>query len=88
MAGHCGMCAVLKHKPETQRFFYFPTIMRSEAIAIKVWDSAARAVGGKEKNIAAFSFHSAFDEEAPDERAPHRQVSSLERDAERLWRLD
>ena len=67
------MGAVLKHKPETQRFFYFPAMMRSEALAIKVWDSASKAVGGTEENVAPFSFHSAFDEEAPDGQAPDRQ---------------
>jgi hypothetical protein len=63
--------AVLKHKPERQRFFYFPAMMRSEAMAIKVWDNASSAVGGTEDGIAPFSFHSAFDEEAPD--GPDRQ---------------
>ncbi len=65
--------AVLKHKPEQQRFFYFPAMMRSEALAIKVWDSASSAVGGEDDHIAPFSFHSAFDEESPDKQAPDRQ---------------
>lgn len=46
---------MLKHKPDKQRFYYFPAMMRSEAMAIKVWDSASSAVGGTEENIAPFS---------------------------------
>ena len=42
-------------------------------MAIKVWDSASSAVGGKDDDIAPFSFHSAFDEELADENAPDRQ---------------
>lgn len=48
-------------------------MMRSEAMAIKVWDSASSAVGGEDDHIAPFSFHSAFDEESPDKQAPDRQ---------------
>jgi hypothetical protein len=47
---------MLKHKP-SQDFYYFPAMERSEAMLIKVFDSASAAVGGDDEGIAPFSFH-------------------------------
>ena len=54
---------MLKYK-DSQEFYYYPAMLRSEAMLIKVFDSASAALGGDDENIAPFSFHSAFEEES------------------------